>query len=283
MAVRQQKKKSVVRISDTTLRDGCQTPGVRLDPEAKVRIAVALADAGFHSIDVGFPAAGPSEVEAIQRIAKVVKRPVLSAHSRTLPEDIDLAAQALSGVSPLKRAVTLFIGTGLARPIGRQARLARNKRRHQDEAGRRRAARGSGGQPLDAGLVDRGEIGRLGGAHQARTMDHRLDAIDQALETFAVLERPRDERGVCRTPIGAANQGAHAPAVGVEPPRHMAADETGRAGYGDGAGINPPRRGGPMRLLGCFWDCLKGCLRSRSTPARRSRRIRHIRRRDISP
>ena len=111
MAIRQQKKKSVVRISDTTLRDGCQTPGVRLDPAAKVRIAVALAEAGFHSIDVGFPAAGPSEVEAIQRIAKVVKGPVLSAHSRTLPKDIDLAAQALCGVSPLKRAVTLFIGT----------------------------------------------------------------------------------------------------------------------------------------------------------------------------
>lgn len=111
MAVRQQKKKSVVRMSDTTLRDGCQTPGVRLDPEQKVRIAVALAEAGFHSIDVGFPAAGPSEVEAIQRIAKVVKGPVLSAHSRTLPEDIDLAAKALAGVSPLKRTISLFIGT----------------------------------------------------------------------------------------------------------------------------------------------------------------------------
>jgi len=111
MVLRQQKKKPEVRISDTTLRDGCQSPGVRLSPEQKLTIAHALAAAGIHSIDVGFPAASPVEMESIRLIARQVKGPILSCHARTLKADIDAAAEALRGVSPLKRAVTLFIGT----------------------------------------------------------------------------------------------------------------------------------------------------------------------------
>ena len=109
--LRQHKKKPVVWISDTTLRDGAQMPGIQLDPEQKLTIAKALAAAGVHSIDCGFPAAGPNEVEGIRLIAKNVKGSVLSALSRTTRADIDLAANALSSVSPLKRAITLFIGT----------------------------------------------------------------------------------------------------------------------------------------------------------------------------
>jgi len=109
--LRQQKKKPLVLISDTTLRDGAQMPGVRLRPAQKVTIAQALADAGIHSIDCGFPAAGSEELEGVRQIARQVKGPTLSALARTVIADIDLAAEALTGVSPLKRAVTLFIGT----------------------------------------------------------------------------------------------------------------------------------------------------------------------------
>ncbi|MCA9253759.1 MAG: pyruvate carboxyltransferase [Phycisphaerae bacterium] len=109
--LRQHKKKPVVWISDTTLRDGAQMPGIRLNPEQKLTIAKALAAAGVHSIDCGFPAASPNDVEGIRLIAKNVKGSVLSALSRTVKSDIELAADALSGVSPLKRAITLFIGT----------------------------------------------------------------------------------------------------------------------------------------------------------------------------
>lgn len=109
--LRQQKKKPLVLISDTTLRDGAQMPGVRLQPDQKLTIAQALAEAGVHSIDCGFPAAGESECEGIRRIARVVKGPTLSALARTVNADIDLAAEALAEVSPLKRAITLFIGT----------------------------------------------------------------------------------------------------------------------------------------------------------------------------
>lgn len=109
--LRNYKRRPLVLVSDTTLRDGAQMPGIRLDARDRVRIAAALAQAGVHSIDVGFPAAGEAEVEAIRRVAKAVHGPVLSALARTVASDIDLAAEALSGVSLLKRAVTLFIGT----------------------------------------------------------------------------------------------------------------------------------------------------------------------------
>jgi 2-isopropylmalate synthase len=110
MVLRYQKAKPLVRVSDTTLRDGLQTPGVHLEIHEKVRVAEALADAGIHSIDCGFPAAGPADVEAVRSIAACVDEPVLSVHARTKREDIDAAAEALSNVSPFKKAITLFIG-----------------------------------------------------------------------------------------------------------------------------------------------------------------------------
>lgn len=117
MAVRYQKAKPLVRVSDTTLRDGMQTPGLRLDAGQKAVIAEALADAGIHSIDCGFPAASAVDMQGTKAIAARVKGPVLSVHARTKKEDIDGAYEALSGVSPFKRAVTVFIGIS---PIHRE-------------------------------------------------------------------------------------------------------------------------------------------------------------------
>lgn len=118
------KRRQHVFLSDTTLRDGEQMPGIRLTPEDKVVIAAALADAGIHSIDAGSPAASPQEVEAIQRIAKEVHGPVLMAHCRTLPSDIDKAAEALEGASIFKRGITVFIGIS---PIHREQKHRKSK------------------------------------------------------------------------------------------------------------------------------------------------------------
>lgn len=108
--IRMQKQSKEIKISDTTLRDGEQMPGVRLSPEAKVKIARALAKAGIHSIDAGFPAAAPDEVYAIQRIVKEVKGPIIMAHCRTLRSDIDHAVEALDGGWRHQKGVQLFIG-----------------------------------------------------------------------------------------------------------------------------------------------------------------------------
>jgi 2-isopropylmalate synthase len=108
-----------VFISDTTLRDGVQMPGLRLTPEQKVTIAEALSRAGIHSIDCGFPAAGESEADGLRAISKSLgsRGPMLSALSRTKDSDIELAAECMTGISPFKRAITLFIGTS---PIHRE-------------------------------------------------------------------------------------------------------------------------------------------------------------------
>src|SRR5262249_60152258 len=57
-----------IRLYDTTLRDGEQTPGVAFSPEQKYELAGMLSDAGIHIIDMGFPSAAASERRALQLI-----------------------------------------------------------------------------------------------------------------------------------------------------------------------------------------------------------------------
>ena len=124
MLLRYQRGRALVRISDTTLRDGLQTPGVRLDTAARVQIARALAEAGVHSIDCGFPASSAAEVESIKAIARSVKGAILMAHSRTKTEDVLLAAESLAGLSPFHRGIGLFIGVS---PLHREHKLQMTK------------------------------------------------------------------------------------------------------------------------------------------------------------
>ena len=112
-----------VHFSDTTLRDGEQMPGASLQPTEKVAIARALAEAGVSSIDAGFPASAPSEIEAIQRIVREVPGCSISALCRTLPGDIDKAWEALSEARPNARSVSLFLGTS---PLHREYKLRRS-------------------------------------------------------------------------------------------------------------------------------------------------------------
>ena len=119
------KRKGHLFLSDTTLRDGEQMPGVRLNPDEKVQIAQALARAGIHSIDAGFPASSAEEIESIRRIATSVRGPVINAHCRTLKGDIDAAREALGDLTILKRAVTLFIGI---------SKLHREQKHHKTKA-----------------------------------------------------------------------------------------------------------------------------------------------------
>ena len=110
----------LIHISDTTLRDGEQMPGASLEPDQKVRIAAALAEAGVGSIDAGFPASSPLEIEAVQRIVREVKGPSISVLCRTLRADIDRAWDALAEARPDKRSVSLFVGTS---PLHRTHKL----------------------------------------------------------------------------------------------------------------------------------------------------------------
>lgn len=113
-----------VLFSDTTLRDGEQMPGATLEPEDKLRIARALEELGVHSIDAGFPASSEADVQAIRMMVPEVKKPVLTALSRTLPADIDAADEALAGRPRHKRGVSLFCGTS---PLHRRHKLQKDR------------------------------------------------------------------------------------------------------------------------------------------------------------
>lgn len=122
--IRHHKNSGVVLFSDTTLRDGEQMPGATLDPDDKLRIALALEEAGVHSLDAGFPASSPADVEAIRRMVGVVKKPVLTALCRTVRGDVDAADEALDGNPTNKRGVSLFCGTS---PLHRKHKLQKSE------------------------------------------------------------------------------------------------------------------------------------------------------------
>ncbi|MGQ9513802.1 MAG: 2-isopropylmalate synthase [Thermoproteota archaeon] len=83
----------VVRIFDTTLRDGEQTPGVSLSADDKLEIATALDKLGVDTIEAGFPISSEGEKSAIKRIASAGLKAEICGLARTLEKDIDAAVE----------------------------------------------------------------------------------------------------------------------------------------------------------------------------------------------
>jgi 2-isopropylmalate synthase len=84
-----------VRIFDTTLRDGEQSPGIALNKSEKVEIALQLSRLGVDIIEAGFPITSPGDFEAVQAIAREVEGPVICGLARTAKADIDAAWNAV--------------------------------------------------------------------------------------------------------------------------------------------------------------------------------------------
>jgi 2-isopropylmalate synthase len=84
-----------VRIFDSTLRDGEQAPGIALDPDQKVAIAMQLARLGVDIIEAGFPISSPGDFRAVTRIAQEVQGPTIAALARAHYQDVDRAWQAI--------------------------------------------------------------------------------------------------------------------------------------------------------------------------------------------
>ncbi|HKF79870.1 MAG TPA: 2-isopropylmalate synthase [Thermoleophilaceae bacterium] len=84
-----------VRIFDTTLRDGEQSPGISLNKQEKLEIAHQLARLGVDVIEAGFPITSPGDFEAVQAIAREVQGRVICGLARTAKEDIDAAWNAV--------------------------------------------------------------------------------------------------------------------------------------------------------------------------------------------
>jgi 2-isopropylmalate synthase len=102
-----------LRIFDTTLRDGEQTPGAALTVDEKVQVARQLARLRVDVIEAGFPAASPGEATAVRRIAAEVGgedgAPAIAALARCVPADVEAAAAALAPAR--RRQLHVFIAT----------------------------------------------------------------------------------------------------------------------------------------------------------------------------
>jgi len=87
--------RSQVKIFDTTLRDGEQSPGCSMNLPEKIRMARQLDRLGVDVIEAGFPIASDGDFEAVQAIARQLRRPVIAALARATRPDIERAWEAL--------------------------------------------------------------------------------------------------------------------------------------------------------------------------------------------
>ncbi|MDX2416159.1 MAG: 2-isopropylmalate synthase [Xanthomonadales bacterium] len=107
-----------VKIFDTTLRDGEQSPGFSMSLGQKLRVARVLADMKVDIIEAGFPAASPGDFEAVRAISTEIRGPVIAGLCRTIPRDIERTIQA---IEPAENArIHTFIATS---PIHRDLKL----------------------------------------------------------------------------------------------------------------------------------------------------------------
>ena len=86
-----------VFIFDTTLRDGEQVPGCKLNTKEKIELALQLEELGVDIIEAGFPISSPGDFESVAQISKIIKNATVCGLSRAVQKDIETAAAALKG------------------------------------------------------------------------------------------------------------------------------------------------------------------------------------------
>ena len=113
---------SLVRIFDTTLRDGEQAPGFSMNLEEKLRLALQLEKLGVDVIEAGFPAASPDDFESVRTIAQTLSHPEICGLARALESDILTTWEAVKVAK--KPRIHTFIGTS---PIHMEFKLKKSK------------------------------------------------------------------------------------------------------------------------------------------------------------
>jgi len=99
----------LIRIFDTTLRDGEQAPGCSMTPGEKLRVARALSELKVDIIEAGFPAASPGDFESVKAIADENMGPVICGLARCNPADIEKVHAAVRGAD--KHRIHVFVAT----------------------------------------------------------------------------------------------------------------------------------------------------------------------------
>jgi 2-isopropylmalate synthase len=113
---------SLVRIFDTTLRDGEQAPGFSMNLEEKLRLALQLEKLGVDVIEAGFPAASPDDFRSVRTIAETLSKPEICGLARALESDIITTWEAVKVAK--KPRIHTFIGTS---PIHMEFKLKKSK------------------------------------------------------------------------------------------------------------------------------------------------------------
>jgi 2-isopropylmalate synthase len=111
-----------IRIFDTTLRDGEQSPGASMNIPEKLEIAQALVDLGVDIIEAGFPIASPGDFEAVQQIANTIRGATICGLARCNDADIDRAWESLKGAASAR--IHVFLATSA---IHREFKLKMDK------------------------------------------------------------------------------------------------------------------------------------------------------------
>ena len=118
-----------IRVFDTTLRDGEQSPGCSMTPQQKLVMARALAELGVDVIETGFPASSQSDRDAMALVGRELRQPVLAVLSRCLRADIDTSLQALEAAA--RPRLHLFLSTS---PLHREHKLRMSRQQVLDMA-----------------------------------------------------------------------------------------------------------------------------------------------------
>jgi len=131
-----------IRIFDTSLRDGEQSPGASMNVEEKVLVAKQLARLNVDVIEAGFAMSSPGDFEAVQRIGHEVEGPTICSLARARPEDVDAAANALKG-APKPRIHTFLSASDIhlihqfhmtrAQALARAVEMVRHARSYVDD------------------------------------------------------------------------------------------------------------------------------------------------------
>ncbi|HOL17331.1 MAG TPA: 2-isopropylmalate synthase, partial [Bacillota bacterium] len=129
MSEAKQSQAEKIMIFDSTLRDGEQTPGARLNRDEKLEVARQLARLGVDVIEAGFPVSSPGELKAVRDIARQIKGPVICALARAVPGDIDAAWEAIREAE--RPRLHVFLG---ASDIHMQYKLKKDPRQLLEQA-----------------------------------------------------------------------------------------------------------------------------------------------------
>ena len=118
-----------IKIFDTTLRDGEQSPGASMNLSEKLKVALALADLGVDVIEAGFAIASPGDFESVQAVANTIKGSSICSLARCVEKDIEAAAEALKNAEQPR--IHVFLATS---PIHREHKLRHTQERNIESA-----------------------------------------------------------------------------------------------------------------------------------------------------